>query len=236
MIIKCKNCRGDNQIGAIFCKVCGEKLDMESVDKNIRKHIKTKKTLRLFSSCFRLVLILFFLAAIYGAYLVFEPVKYFRHTTATTLSNDQELSTMLSYDKIDKGTVGTYKFTGEQLTYLAIRCFSKKNNTPTISFPENKYFGFTLTKKLITYSSITLNISVTAVCELVINKDDKGKNILTTNLEYIKLGDLKLPTWYNQLFIEDFKPYISNKKLENFLRKISKVEIADNQISIVLTD
>ena len=234
MIIKCKSCQGDNQIGSIFCRGCGKKLDMEDFDKDIKKHMKKRKALRVVSGCFRLILTLFFLAAIYGAYLIFEPVKYFRPTTA--LSKDQEVPTMLSYDKIDKGTAGTYKFTGEQLSYLATRCFSKKNNIITVSFPENRYFGFTLTKKLITYSSVTLNVRITAVCELIIAKNNKGKNILTANLKYIKLGGLKLPAWYNQLFIEDFKPYASNRKLGDLLRKIGAAELADNQVSIVLTD
>ena len=29
MLIKCKNCGFENQMGAIFCRGCGEKIDLE---------------------------------------------------------------------------------------------------------------------------------------------------------------------------------------------------------------
>lgn len=233
MIIKCNNCKGDNPLGSIFCRICGAKLDMEYLDKRMKKNLKHKKIFHFFSSFFRIILVVFFIMAIYGAYLIFEPVKYFKKPVPT-LSKDQEFSTMALYDRIDTGVPGIYRFTSEQLSYLATRFLSKKGNIVTVSFPESRYFGFTIKKNLINYSYVNLNVEVTAVYELIIEKEKKEKNILTANLKYLKLGELKLPEWYNQLFLEEFKPYTSSRKLESFLRKIDEIKIGNGQLEIVL--
>jgi len=67
-----------------------------------------------------------------------------------------------------------------------------------------------------------------------IEKNTKRENILTVNLKYLKLGELKLPEWYNQLFIGDFKPYTSSQKLEALLRKIDEIKIENGQLEIIL--
>ncbi len=233
MMIKCKNCEGESPVGSIFCRNCGSKLDMGDLDRNMKKRLKNKKNFHFLSRFFRIILVLFFLAAAYGAYLIFEPVKYFRPITAMT--KDQESSAMALYDKIDRGGApGTsYKFTSDQLSYLAARIFTKKDSSITVSFPENKYFGFTITKNLISYSSVNLNVRVTAVCELTIESDKRGKSALTANLKYLKLGELKLPEWYNQLFVGDFTPYKSSRKVESFLSKIDEIKIENGQLEIV---
>ena len=52
MLIKCKNCGFENQMGAIFCRGCGEKIDLESMDpdtvakSNEKKGAKILKAIR----------------------------------------------------------------------------------------------------------------------------------------------------------------------------------------------
>ena len=119
MVIKCKKCEGESPVGSIFCRICGAKLDMEDFDRDIQKHLKKRRDIHFFTGLFRLLLVIFFLAAIYGAYLILEPVKYCKPIPA--LPKDQESSIMALYDRITMRVPGTYKFTEAQTLLKASR-------------------------------------------------------------------------------------------------------------------
>ena len=48
MMIKCQKCGFENQMGSIFCRDCGEKLDMDAIDPNkLQKDVNKEKNLKL---------------------------------------------------------------------------------------------------------------------------------------------------------------------------------------------
>ena len=47
MMIKCQKCGFENQMGSIFCRECGEKLDMDAIDPNkLQKDVDKEKNLK----------------------------------------------------------------------------------------------------------------------------------------------------------------------------------------------
>ena len=48
MMIKCQKCGFENQMGSIFCRSCGEKLDMDAIDPNkLQKDVSKEKNIKL---------------------------------------------------------------------------------------------------------------------------------------------------------------------------------------------
>ena len=48
MMIKCQNCGFENQMGSIFCRECGGKLDMDAIDPNkLQKDVNKEKNIKL---------------------------------------------------------------------------------------------------------------------------------------------------------------------------------------------
>lgn len=48
MMIKCQKCGFENQMGSIFCRDCGEKLDMDAIDPNkLQKDVNKEKNIKL---------------------------------------------------------------------------------------------------------------------------------------------------------------------------------------------
>lgn len=47
MMIKCQKCGFENQMGSIFCRECGEKLDMDAIDPNkLQKDVDKEKNIK----------------------------------------------------------------------------------------------------------------------------------------------------------------------------------------------
>ena len=47
MMIKCQNCGFENQMGSIFCRECGGKLDMDAIDPNkLQKDVNKEKNIK----------------------------------------------------------------------------------------------------------------------------------------------------------------------------------------------
>ena len=47
MMIKCQKCGFENQMGSIFCRSCGEKLDMDAIDPNkLQKDVNKEKNIK----------------------------------------------------------------------------------------------------------------------------------------------------------------------------------------------
>ena len=47
MMIKCQKCGFENQMGSIFCRECGEKLDMDAIDPNkLQKDVNKEKNIK----------------------------------------------------------------------------------------------------------------------------------------------------------------------------------------------
>lgn len=79
MLIKCKNCGFENQMGAIFCRGCGEKIDLESMDpdtvakSNEKKGAKILKAIR---KTLSVIILLGLIGAIASVFVTFRLPHY----------------------------------------------------------------------------------------------------------------------------------------------------------------
>lgn len=232
MNIKCKNCLGENPLGSIFCRSCGAKLSFDELDADIKKNLNRKESSRIFSKIFRVILLIFIIAAFYLAYLIVDPF-HSSGNLANAISKTQELQAVSTMSTIDKGRKGSYILTSEQLNFLAQRYLGKKDKNVSAGILAGKYIAFCFYETIFDYY-IKLEISKTAVLEPQIIKNDKGIDVFSMKLKYIKFGNLSLPESLNTFFVDDFRPFASNSKVVRISKKIDNLKISDNQIEIVL--
>ena len=231
MNIKCKNCSGENPIGNIFCRLCGAKLSFEDIDKDIKKSLKHKehnKSLRVIS---RLIVFLFILCVFYLAYLILDPF----HTVMIPLNitKNQESQIISIMSKIESGAKGSYSLTSEQMNFLASKYLSSKNKSVSAEVSEGKYFRFSYSEILFDDYHVKIEISKTAQFEPVMIKNDKGEDILSFNLTEIKLGNLPLPMFLENIFADDFKPFANNSRLIRILKKIDRININGDSVELI---
>ncbi len=79
MLIKCTKCGFENQMGAIFCRGCGEKIDMDSMDpdtvaKNQNK--KGAKILKAIRKTLTIIILLGLIGVIASAFVTFKLPRY----------------------------------------------------------------------------------------------------------------------------------------------------------------
>jgi len=115
MLLKCTECGHDNQLGAIFCRSCGTKLDVET----IRPKIENKVTMNIAGIIRRVVTTIILVALVYCLGAMFYPAT----PTNNALSEDQQTKASEKFKamlaKMD-GRYGdkTYIFTPDEVTYL----------------------------------------------------------------------------------------------------------------------
>lgn len=232
MNVKCKNCSGENPIGSIFCRLCGAKLSFEELDANIKKSIKRRESNKIISKIFRVLLIIFIVFAFYLIYLVIDPFQSARGVI-NILSKDQELQAITTMATIDAGKKGSYLLTSAQIDFLAQRYLGGKTRMVSAGILDGKYITFCFYETIFDYK-VKLEISKTAILEPEIIKNDKGSNIFSMKLKYIKFGQLALPESISSFFTDDFRPFASNSKVSKISKKIDIMKISADQVELIL--
>ena len=231
MNVKCKNCAGENPLGSIFCRLCGAKLSFEDLDAEIKKGMQRKESNKVYKKIFRIIEIIFIIVVFYLAYLILDPFKSAKGSSAV-LSKDQELQAISTMTTIDTGKKGSYILTSGQLNFLAQKYLSMKDRAVFAGILDGKYITFCFYEKVVDYY-IKIEISKTAVLEPEIIKNDKGFDTFSMKLKYIKFGQLPLPEYLSNFFADDFRPFASNSKVGRISKKIDKIKLSADQVEII---
>ena len=232
MIVKCKNCSGENPLGSIFCRLCGAKLSFEQLDIDIKKNMKRRDSNKVFARIYRIIVFLFIIIAFYLVYLIIDPFHLAKGNINTT-SKDQELQAITTMSTIDTGRKGSYSLTSAQIDFLAQRYLGTKTRTVSAGILDGKYLTFCFYETVFDYY-VKVEISKTAVLEPEIIKNDKGVDVFSMKLKYIKFGQLSLPEALSNFFADDFSPFASNTKVSRISKKIDKLKISSDQVEITL--
>ncbi|HBM17019.1 MAG TPA: hypothetical protein DD381_11850 [Lentisphaeria bacterium] len=228
MNVKCKNCSGENPIGSIFCRLCGAKLTFKEIDAEIKKNLKNNGAKKNYRIIFRLILLIFLVCVLYLAYLIFDP---FRSAMAPLpISKEEGAQTISIMSKIDSGAKGTYSLTSAQLDFLAKRYLTQKNKEISAGIVKDKYIKFSYSEIVFNYY-VKIEISKTVLIEPIIN--DKGENILSFKLHSIELGNLPLPKFLGDFFVDDFKPFKNSSRINRILKKIDNLSIHNNTVELI---
>ena len=118
MMFKCQKCGFENQMGSIFCRECGEKLDMNAIDpnklqKDVDKEKLIKRTKKRIKSAISAGIFLLFLAAFLGVIFYNGGLREYEEPTVNAASVNQKYNSA-----VKGGNGGQTKFSYAEINTL----------------------------------------------------------------------------------------------------------------------
>lgn len=237
MMIKCQKCGFENQMGSIFCRECGEKLDMDAIDPNkLQKDVDKEKNIKrakkrikeAISTGFGLLVV----AAFLGVVFYNGGLRQYEEPAVTEAVANQKFNAAVT------GTAsGKVKYTYPELT----RMFNLKVVTP---LSEMDSFA-KVTNAEITYDAeknqpvVYLWISIkdkvpviyTIHGNIVFNADSEGGMPLSLDVKRLDIG--RLPVLVStHSFLDGFSTLIENGEIGNFFARARSVEFDGDGMTV----
>lgn len=232
MLIKCQVCDHENQLGNIFCRNCGVKLDLDKMSPDQFKNIKKKKgnpVKDLISLAFLLIVVLFFTAA-------FLP---FGHGD---FSDPEEELRNEAIDKVDALALmagsrprgNKNNFTGQELSAYLNKIVGGGMSTESpfliqkvlVSLKDPNKVKIKLKTKFYENFPVVLTLSGTIEPKAAEGEDAEAADGFTFNPKSAAFGYIPLLFGLEKFVLEPFKPLAD----ENVL------VIADNSQSMNIED
>ena len=247
MLMKCKNCGHENQLGAIFCRGCGGKLDVEAVQPKVQH---SESSGNLVGIVKKLIGFIIFLAIVAVIVMPFYPDNL---SSYPPLSGDDAVKAAKEkFESIQKKSEqgfgdDTYTLSAQEVTYLYNSAFIAKpvapgaaaaapaetpaNNIEMLVFNVDS-LGFVhiiLKTKLFDQVPVTFELKGS-----VVNAATKevGKPSISFDAVEYKMGHLPVKFVEKQV-LDRFMPALTGKKIEQILKAISKVEVNDAKSFVV---
>lgn len=237
MLIKCQKCGHENQLGAIFCRNCGDKLDIETIhpEVGVSKSFNFVKTIRKLIGLFSFLI----LAGITAA--VFVPSGF---KTIRPLEDDAKEKTKEKFeDFMAKLEVVTkqreFTFSLPEATYILNNFIlapqeDKKRDLVFDSTPGGRL-------NFITYSmifdKIPLRVEISGRLNPV-DLDESADNSEVMAFQYkileVKFGHMPVPSAVSDNIISKFKPLWENEKVAKILKSIEKIDV-DSEAGLLIT-
>ncbi len=132
MLIKCKNCGFENQMGAIFCRGCGEKIDLESMDpdtvakSNDKKGAKILKAIR---KTLSVIILLGLIGAIASVFVTFR-LPHYEGAPASVRDDANAKFDRLSAEELNYILTSTEFTMDEVNSLLKNRIYRKRSSAP----------------------------------------------------------------------------------------------------------
>lgn len=241
MMIKCQKCGFENQMGSIFCRECGEKLDMDAIDPNkLQKDVDKEKNIKrakkrikeAISTGFGLLVV----AAFLGVVFYNGGLRQYEEPAVTEAAANQKFNAAAT------GTVsGKVKYTYPEIT----RMFNTK-----VVAPLSELDSFAkVTNAEITYDAeknqpviylwISLKDKVPVIYtihgNLVFNppSDTPGEVAAPLTLDVKRLDIGRLPVFVStHSFLDGFATLIDNGEVGNFFARARSVEFDGDGMTV----
>lgn len=241
MMIKCQKCGFENQMGSIFCRECGEKLDMDAIDPNkLQKDVDKEKNIKrakkrlkeAISTGFGLLVV----AAFLGVVFYNGGLRQYEEPVVTEAAANQKFNAAVT------GTVsGKVKYTYPEIT----RMFNTK-----VVAPLSELDSFAkVTNAEITYDAeknqpviylwISLKDKVPVIYtihgNLVFNppSDTPGEVAAPLTLDVKRLDIGRLPVFVStHSFLDGFATLIDNGEVGNFFARARSVEFDGDGMTV----
>ena len=240
MMIKCQKCGFENQMGSIFCRECGEKLNMDAIDPNkLQKDVNKEKNIKrakkrireAISTGFALLVV----AAFLGVVFYNGGLRKYEEPAVTEAAANQKFNAAVT------GTAAAkVKYTYPELT----RMFNLKVVGP---LSEQESFA-KVTNAEITYDAeknqpviylwITLKDKVPVIYtihgNLVFNaSDDPTSGVAPLTLDVKRLDIGRLPVFVStNSFLDGFATLIDNGEVGNFFARAKSVEFDGDGMTV----
>ena len=232
MLLKCNECGHENQLGSIFCRECGIKLDVE----NMRPEVKDGKSS---FSIKEMLKNIFAIAVILGLVGVAGLICYPETPSFSELTKDEQQKTDTKFqnliNKIDgEPAEDTYVFSPDEATYLYNNKLTEKVEDASggyvfekMTISLNAYDNIVLTAEAKLFGSIPTSFTIEG--ELLDEKPEL--NILNA-----KMGHLSMPSFLQQKVITKFTPVLDAGAIQKILTATQKLTIEDGNFHITVED
>lgn len=232
MMIKCQKCGFENQLGAIFCRQCGGKLELEE----LRPEVKDKKKQGCFKLGCKLFVVMFLLTISALVFVLFFPLSYTEYAPMQEKEKtalDKKMKDMK--DALEgKSKVRFYTITPAEMSAL-LQDFIKeyapdfKIDDIVIEIKDGKPILILQQKFL---GVLRFRSELSGDFGITTNKD--GKNAFDPTIENFKFGNLPKLSFNNWKLMEKIDPD-SQKLVMNIIDLLEKFEISeDGNFEIVL--
>ncbi len=242
MMIKCQKCGFENQMGSIFCRECGEKLDMDAIDPNkLQKDVNKEKNLKrakkrikeAISTGIGLLVVVAFLGVVFYN----GGLRKYEEPTVTEASANQKFNAAVS------GTaVGKVKYSYPELT----RMFNTKVVTPLsemdsfakvtnaeIAYDEEKgqpviYLWISLKDKVPVIYTIRGKMNFTSREDA---QNDPTVPPLALDVDRLDIG--RLPLFVStQTFLNGFSSLLVNDEVSSFFNRAKSVDFGADGMTV----
>ncbi|HBC86847.1 MAG TPA: hypothetical protein DCZ94_07835 [Lentisphaeria bacterium] len=231
MLIKCNSCGHENQLGAIFCRSCGGKLDVETM----RPKVEDKaSSFNVFGLIRNLVGFAIFIGVVGILVMMFYPddLSAYPSLSDPDVIKAAEAKYEIMLKKAEQGYGDeSYTFTAQEATYLYNKMFvAKPTATDAAAYSVEKLIfnidavGFIhviLKTKMMGSVPTTFEIAGT-----VKNSDTKTPDQISVSFKATehKMGHMPIMFAEKQV-LEKFDPATTGGKIPVILKAISKIEV-----------
>jgi hypothetical protein len=228
MLIKCTQCGHENQLGAIFCRDCGAKLNIEELS----PELKDKKPRGCFKIGCKIFILLFLLFVTSVTLILFFPLNYSEYEP---ISVEQQEKVDEKIDLIKSALSGKskkrmYIFTPGEASFALNKVIREMNN--------DEYAGVDIIVECLDgVASVIVQKKFLGVLRFrmelkgrpVITQNAQGNTVFEPNMEYFKFGNIPV-----SLPAEKFREKMDTPELKRFFEKIKKFEIDKDDNFVIL--
>ena len=242
MMIKCQKCGFENQMGSIFCRECGEKLNMDAIDPNkLQKDVNKEKNLKrakkrireAISTGFALLIVVAFLGVVFYN----GGLRQYEESTVTEASATQKFNAAVT-----GSAVGRVKYSYPEINRMLkarvvdplaeIPSFAKVTNAEVV-YDEEK-------NQPVVYLWISIKDKVPVIYtihgDIVYNvppDDAKEAQNQPLSLDVKRLDIGRLPVVVStHTFLNGFLPLLENDEMMNFFARAKSVEFSADGMTV----
>lgn len=232
MLIKCNKCGFENQLGAIFCRGCGEKIETKDIDPTALEEGARKSRAARRKINWKPILGLVLLAAVVtlGILMFSKPAN-----TPDYVKNEDELKLVKKMVKSIENGVSTSMTPSQITTYFNEELINHSNSAAGGA-------SYTVHKVVFTGtgSDLTVTIYTTVLsCETVLTvtgtlKKGSAENPVDFQLKEFHFGKLKMP-FAQEAILSKFNGIFYCDKIKNLFRDAQAAEFKDGALHLVLS-
>ena len=245
MMIKCQKCGFENQMGSIFCRECGEKLDMDAIDPNkLQKDVDKEKNIKrakkrikeAISTGFGLLVV----AAFLGVVFYNGGLRQYEEPETTEASAKQKFNAATT-----GSTVGKVKYSYPEINRmfktmvvdpLATEDSFAKVTNAELTYDEEKdeavvYLWISIKEKVPVIYTIRGNLIFNPPDPI---DPDNSPDALYLDVKRLDIGRLPLFVSTNA-FLDGFTPLLQNDAIKSFFQRAKSVEFNAEGMNVEFT-
>ncbi len=241
MNIRCPDCNAENQLGAIFCRECGAKLDVEKFKPQVRDSANLGG---LFGFIRKIIGLILFFGAIAVLGLMFWPGD----AAVPALDEKNEKAADAKFVKLKNRLANrfgesTFVFSPAEISYIFDKHLVERTEdgeivpqyliqSMAVEITPSKLVRATIRTKFFG-SSVPVTFEILGVLNQV-DDPEKGAIPVTFKITETKMGHMKVPGFLSEKVVEKFRPLIQDDFTDEVLKAAGAIAIND-QNSFVLS-